>query len=356
MSILRTLLSTLTLLALSPMAKAQVSCDGFLIAVNYCAGDSSCLALLQASDPIHYAACMGSSAKTANAISTINATSFNQIQQTSNAVADRMLARRLPSPGQQLASKSTGVAAGNEGEKFNFWGNLSHVHSEYSGDHGVSLADQSKSHVMNTLLGVDYSIAKNLVVGVSLADDRGHGSMGSAATATSTHGYNLAPYFGWQISQSLALDTIVGWGKGNFHGSNVDQDTRRSFYGVNLTHNQWINNFQLTGKASWLSAEEKYGSTNNASRADYRIDRFRLGGELGYWINGMMPYVGVAYTTDHRSADATSALGKNAMLWSVGMNFFSLAYGITGGISYTTETARSNGINNIVGANVSMKF
>ncbi|CAK0776530.1 hypothetical protein CCP3SC15_5520003 [Gammaproteobacteria bacterium] len=75
----------------------------------------------------------------------------------------------------------------------------------------------------------------------------------------------------------------------------------------------------------------------------------------------MMPYVGLSYSSDlSRSTNQVGAsadlVGKNAWIWTVGLNFFSLRNGLTGGIAYSQEEGRTNQKNNILVANIGLRF
>jgi hypothetical protein len=51
-----------------------------------------------------------------------------------------------------------------------------------------------------------------------------------------------------------------------------------------------------------------------------------------------------------------SVLSKGAFIWSLGMNYFSLANKITGGLAYNQETNRTNSKNYNLMANINIRF
>ena len=251
----------------------------------------------------------------------ISNTSLQQMLTISNAVGFRMgiLQSR---PANIVSSNQTfGLAAGGN-EKWNAWGSLSANNNEYKG------FDQD---VTTAVSGLDYTVAPTLVAGASVAYDRSTGSLFNITTT----GYTVAPYLGWQINKDWSLDASMGWGEGKTNIGTNEIKPDRFFYGTNLSYTQWSGNWQFTGKASYLYGEEKYEST--LLNAKNKIDQWRLGGQAGYWMaGGIMPYFGLAYSTDDTKTAlaGTNDLGKNAWTVSVGANFFSLANNLTGGIVY----------------------
>jgi len=74
-----------------------------------------------------------------------------------------------------------------------------------------------------------------------------------------------------------------------------------------------------------------------------------------------MPYASIGYVSDlDRKTTQFGApndpIGKNAWVWAVGANFFSLSSGVSGGIAYRQEESRSNQKNNSLTANVNFRF
>lgn len=344
---------------------ASATCSQFLQCLQS-SSMSSCLSSYPNGE-----ACLGSTSSSSVA-QQIAGTTVQQVSVVSNVIGARLLSagsgptQKVTSAGQPVS----GVAAGNGKAAYNVWGNIANTSTDYSGNSSQGNADKSGSEVVNTVVGFDYGIAPGMILGLSAAFDRGSGAMGTRASATNTEGQNFAPYFGWQITKDLALDVSAGWGKGRFSSSPTMMvaDSKRSFGAVNLAYASWMGNVQLVGKAGYLDAKEKYGDSRNngATQANTsstnKVGQFRIGGEAGYWMNGVMPFAGLAYTTDRRrSSNAagiadTSVLGKKAFVGSLGVNFFSVSSGIAGGLVYSQESGRSNGKNNSLGANISFKF
>lgn len=273
----------------------------------------------------------------------ISNTSLQQMLTISNALNFRMSVLQSRPANLAASGQTFGMAAGG-GEKWNAWGSLAANHNEYKG------LDQD---VTTGVVGADYAVSPTLVVGASVAYDRTTGSLFN----TTTTGYSVAPYVGWQINKDWALDATMGWGGGktNFGVNEVKPD--RFFYGSNLSYTQWSGNWQFSGKLGYLYGEEKYDST--ILTAKNKIDQWRLSGQAGYWMaGGIMPYVGLAYSSDNTKTalKGTDDLGKNAWLWTVGANIISLKNNLTGGIAYNQESGRSNSKRDNVMLTINYRF
>ena len=299
---------------------------------------------------------------------TMTATAIAHSNAISKSLADRFLAAAGP---KTLASKGfSGMAAGAQADKWNVWANISGSDTKIEYTNTSNSTTRNDSNILTAVIGADYALSPTIVLGFSGSFDHGDGSgkAGSGVSQnTNTSGYLLAPYIGMQLTDELALDASAGFGQGKMNTElGPKNDADRSFGAVNLSYSRWFQNAQLTGKLGYLHAEENYGNsktngvenlyTNNRNK----LDQFRVGVQVGYWINGFMPYAGVAFTTDDRSSSnkymAVDPIGKNATLWSLGVNFFSLSSKVTGGIAYNRETGRSNSRNDSLMANINIRY
>ncbi len=298
----------------------------------------------------------------------INGTSFQQA-----AAISRSLRLRFESdnPGPRADAGIKGMAAGNAGKKWNVWGNVENNDTRQSYRNLGGLVTRNDSDVLNTVLGVDYSLSPTAVFGVSVAIDRGD-TAGTDSTFTylnkvDTDGYSIAPYVGIQINKALSFDASLGMGKGKF-GTNhrTDGKSDRWFGAANLNYEHWMGQVQFTGKASYLRAVEDYENTRNAgvpvigTAARNTLGQIRLVAQAGYWMNGVMPYASLGYVSDVERKStlfgATNPIGKDAWVWSLGINFISLSNGLTGGIAYKQEESRGNQQNKSLMANIALRF
>jgi hypothetical protein len=362
----------IALSSMSSMAFAQSStCGGpsgalsmyaSAVSSGFITGGSGSATYIQANHP----ECFASGATTSTI--EINATSFTQATAVSRAIGSRF---NLTSGGPLASAGTTGLSAGGMSDKMNVWGSIDQNNTDFSYTNAKipPTITTGKNDVTTSVIGFDYSLSPQMVAGVSAAFDRANGSGASPGTLTSTHtdGYQIAPYIGYQLSKELALDASVGLGSGDFSNSGtVKARADRWFAAANLSYAKWMGNVQLTGKAGYLHGEEKYGNSTLAgvttpnTASTNKIDQLRLGAQAGYWMNGVMPYVGLAYTSDFgRSSSAPGSnyqLGRDAFVWSLGANFISLSSKITGGVSYQVESNRTNSDNDVLSANVNFRF
>lgn len=295
--------------------------------------------------PQYHPECFGASSQ-ASAVA-ISQTSFVQISAISTALSNRFLL----APPTKIAGLASGIAAATPGKAWNVWANLNDGRSEQEYFRPLAASNiRITTDSLNTVLGGDYALSPTLAAGVSVAFDRASGEShanGAKQNDLLNKGYMVAPYLGMSLRKDLALDASLGWGQGELSQTgNVTADADRWFAGVNLNYANWFGNTQLTGRLGWYHGEEDYdnakanGATLSGTAAKNKLDQWRLGVQVGWWMNGVMPYVGLGYSSERRSTSLSGAsdpIGKNAWKLSLGANFLSLASGMTGGIAYEQE-------------------
>lgn len=368
-------------------AANATTCPVVIALYTGCSGTPAAIAACQAQYISYHPECFGSSSNTAAGSKAIQATSLEQMLAISSN-ASRGASRLSAPPGAVADSgQRNGLAAGNPSGKWNVWASVAESDNKYdrgaytlsTDAAGTIRTNKFDNRLSNLVLGGDYQWAPNMAVGFSVAFDNSRGSAASyggaavltpdAAKSISSSGYSYAPYLGWQINKDLALDATVGWGSGKSTvDSTVKTDSTRFFYGANLGYAKWYGNWQVTGKGSYLFGEEKAGDSKNSgvtlanTKVTNEVGQFRLAGQASYWMNGVMPYFGLAFASDQRSSTANAdqklatEMGKNAWVWSVGANFISIKNAITGGIGYEQETGRTYSKNNKLMANINARF
>lgn len=349
----------------STFAFAQSSCDSVLSAYSEAVsiGDSSWASSIVSNHP----ECFGGEGPTSTTSNIqISATSFTQATAISRAIA----ARVMPLSGGPIksAQATSGLAAGGMPQAWNVWANVDQNDTEFSYTNLAATKTRGANDVLTTVIGADYALASNMVAGVSLAFDDGDGWGQIAAGAknkTSTDGYLLAPYLGYQLSKELSVDVSAGVGSGDYAGAGgLKAKADRWFAAANLNYARWMGDWQITGKASYLHGEEDYGNTkvNGVAQANTgstnKLDQIRLNAQAGLWMNGFMPYAGLGYTSNvHRSSTAGSdPLGRDSFVATLGVNFFSLSSKVTGGLFYEQELNRKHADNQVISANVNFRF
>ena len=276
----------------------------------------------------------------------ISSTSLTQMLAISNAISFRAGGAFQAPPGARADSgQRFGMAAGGGARMWNAWGSIAGDTFKYTP------ANNAKLETTNTVLGADFALDPTVTLGVSAAFDRSTGSLFN----TTTTGYTVAPYVGWQISKEWSLDAIAGWGQGDTDVGAISIKPDRLFYGTNLSYTTWSGNWQLSAKGSYLYGEEKYDAPFSVTN---KIDQWRLGGRVGYWMDGVLPYFALAYSSDNQKTAGvgTNNLGETATLSSLGVDFISLKNNLTGGIVVSTESGRSNSKRDSVMANINYRF
>lgn len=266
------------------------------------------------------------------------------------------------------------MSSGSEFTKWNFWGTLTSNETEQSLATKTKLIDIDTT-IGTGLLGGDYTLSPTMVVGLSASINRGNGSIDHLNDAgllisenNDSNSFVIAPYFGMQFSPELSLDVSLGFGSGELDlYKNTKNDYDSWFTGVNLSYATWMDNIQLSSKLSYMHGEEDHDASKtngkiNPDAATNKLDQIRLGTQVGYWLDGFMPYVSLAYSSDvssetsRTSSSFVNSIGKNAWVWSLGVDFFSLPNDITGGLSFTKEEGRDHQDNNTIAGNISIKF
>lgn len=350
---------------------ALANCDS-IVSVDYALALSTNNAALAAEILSSSPECFGGGSTTSRV--QISGTMFQQASAISSALTSRQL---LDGPAPVAAAGLRGAAAGAKLGQWNVWGNLGETNSRqrYAANSAYSGPGFARSNVdvLNTVFGVDYTFTPALVAGVSLGIDGGDGRGGHtnpafALNRIESKGYAVAPYLGWQISRTLSLDASAGYGRGEvdtFTTNSVDAD--RWFGAANLNYNRWMGNWQFGGRASFLHGVEDYGkikvSGASVAGTDARntLDQVRLAVQAGYWMNGVMPYAALAYVHDVRRKTTqfgapSNPIGRDGWEWRLGVNFYSLKDGLTGGLAYSQEEGRNHQKSHNLTANIGLRF
>jgi len=374
----------LTVFSSSASAISQICVSATQFGIPQCAlnpaTQAACVASIQANHP----ECFGTTSSTAASSQGIYSTTIQQMLAISTAVGARTVTNQNR-PGSKAADsgQAFGLAAGNPSAQWNFWGSVNNDKNKYDRGSYVDAAaairnNRYDTNVTNIVVGGDYQLSPTVAGGLSAAFDNSSGTgesflagVSQGIAAQSTNGYTVAPYVGWLINQDWSLDATLGFGKVKTNSDGITGKADRLFYGTNVNYVTYNGNWQLTGKGSYLHGEEKSGNLTNGVGAlmagtatTNKIDQLRVQAQAGYWMNdNVMPYFGLGYSNDiSRSTTVGAAaqlgkeIGKNAMVWTAGINFFSIKNSITGGLAYNQETGRTYAKNNNLMGNINYRF
>ena len=344
---------------------AHANCDTDLVA--YSAAVSANNAVVAGQFISETPECFGASPQAAQV--QINGTSFQQVGSISRALGLRFAS---DNPGPWADAGLKGMAAGNAGKKWNVWGDLGNNDTRQRYINGFGTTTLSDANVSNAVLGADIPWSPSTVVGLSLAIDRGDMDGRDPGLTyfnqSSTSGYALAPYVGIQLSKAFFLDASMGLGRGKFRtNNNTDGKASRWFAAANLGYESWMGKYQLTGKASYLHAFEDYANTRangvgvNGTAAKSTLGQIRLAAQVAYWADGIMPFASLGYMSDVERKTTlfgtfANPIGRDAWVWSLGVNFISLSSGLTGSIVFRQEEGRTSQDVRMLSANIGLRF
>ena len=262
---------------------------------------------------------------------------------------------------------STGAAAAPGGRPWNAWVAYSQSKVGYT-------PMQANGTVDVGVVGVDYALSSNVILGVALSGDRTRVSTGFNGGSLNGNGYTISPYIGVALSRSLTLDATIGTGRtkqdlnvgGGVTGSLTNRRTLGSV-GLSYRH-QGGGNWQFTGRGALLAVEDRLGAftlSNGGLVADgtVSVTQMRLSGQAGYKMGAVTPYVGLTYVYDiHRPniqpfVGQTQAPTNDRDAWTpvIGLRFNS-AGSLYGGIQYSSEQSRSQVKNNQLLFNLGIRF
>lgn len=272
----------------------------------------------------------------------------------------------------QIGSNKSGMAAGGSAEQWNAWLNASRASIGNTYQNLTIGADtRFEGNVDNLIGGIDYGLNKDWVVGASFGFDKTTLDTAFNNGSLTSNGAMIAPYVSFQLNKVVSLDAIIGYAEGDstiqsnlFGPTNGSQQFTRNFGALNLSATQWAESWQLTGKVSYLVAEEKlkdytdsigsttFGQTN-------RMQQIRLSGQVGYWKDGIMPYAGLTYSNDI-SAPTSVVSGfelpqtRDSYTYVIGVSVF--GKNVMGNVNYSQERGRENNKNNVLMGSLGYRF
>lgn len=265
---------------------------------------------------------------------------------------------------QQIAQgPGSGLASGDAWPRWNTWITGANNDLAYDGSQG-SGSFRFDGDKQGVTLGGDYRLTAAATLGLSLSYDDGSATPKQGnGLRLDNRGYNVAPYFAYQLTPQISVDATVGWGQGTMSRSggglaSYSVDTQRQFAGVNLNAGYWFGNWQMTSKASLLySAQKNDADGAQLDEALKYLAQARVGTQLGYWVgNGWMPYLSATYVNDFaRNSTGGYSFDRDGFLLGLGTHYFSRG-GVTAGASFVSEVGRRNTTNNVFTANLSVRF
>ena len=341
----------------SKIAMSAVAVTG-LIAIS---GEASALPCTTPGYTTTYSACT-SNAVAASTVVTSAETVGIAAAQTAGIVSDRISALSSGASGVKVSSADgvtkygyslsldeEGKAAGNGNGKIGLW-----FSGSYTNIDSNQVDAQFDGDISSGVVGIDYKVKDNLIAGVALGyEDSNFTTTFNAGTEDSS-GWTVAPYALFQVNKTFSVDATVGYSSLNYDMTRAEvrdlntvtgsTDAERWFAAANV-NGDWVKNkFLIGGSVGVLSvSEDKDAFTEVGSGAfavaanSTNIGRVHIGGDLGYDLGKMVPYVSADFRHDYD----TDATGSESVEVGIGSRF-KLGNAISASIEANTVQLKDN--------------
>lgn len=271
---------------------------------------------------------------------------------------------RFALPGQG----GTGAAGAPGGKAFNAW--FAYSRSDIAYEYRPLKSD---GNVDVYILGVDYTLKSNAVIGLALAVDRSDidlngTSFGVGGGKMKGKGNTLSLYGGLPINKNWTADVSVGVGRTEVDtkvfGTSSDMDDDRTTFAAGLAYRQLFgadSKWMLTGRGGYIFVKDKLGSytmSNGTFVPSGRVEvsQLRFGGQAAYNFGNFVPYAGLSYIYDLKEPNQPGADNdRDGMQGTLGIRF-SAPSGLYGGLQYSSEFSRSQIKNDQWMLNIGSRF
>ncbi len=247
-----------------------------------------------------------SNAITTTVISTIRRGYLKSIRKTFGL----RFVQRGTLPSTTGGARDLGMAAGDEGSDISTW-----VNTGYQNYHADAGGVSSKSNIYAGLVGMDYAISERYIVGVSAgyttsrtrSDFVAAGGGGTVIESNSTlDDWTIASYGAALLTDNFFIDVTAGatfeeqrlntLTDTNLVTESGDQDALTTFVSINFNYAEIFENWIVSGSIGFNYSKNRAkaftsdqgivlpGSVQNDSS-------MTVGGELGYQLDGYIPYV-----------------------------------------------------------------
>jgi hypothetical protein len=300
----------------------------------------------------------------------ITNSNLSQAGTISGVISGAVSGRAAPGfPRSALMSDGETGLAGSANARWNVWGGYGYSRVGYTFQ-----PLRSGGSVDTFLGGVDYTFMPNLIAGVALSSDRSRIGTTFNNGNLDINGYSVAPYLAWAINRNWVLDASIGFGRGNISQSDRgaavaitgNNKTDRSFGALSLSYGKRMARWDLTAKASYLFAEDRFSAYTQSNAvavpgSTVRVGQIRLGGMAAYDAGMFQPFIGLYYATDTQRPTSLAAGGvrpandRDSIFVQVGANLVTRGPW-SAGMSFQSETNRSQVKNDQWLLNVGYRF
>lgn len=271
--------------------------------------------------------------------------------------------------GNRLAlGQETGAAAAAGQPRWNLWFAAGENHQAYN-------FQPAQSTGTSTLVlgGIEYTFANNMVGGLAVNTDRTRSIFKSNLNSPlSVNGYSFAPYLSIPFAHNWLFDASIGFGRSDIKVTDFsalatgDTNSNRTYASLAVTYATRIGAFDVQAKANYVDALDKVASFTMTDRtfipaSNIHVSQVRLGAQAAYNAGVFTPFVGATYVSDIQSPNAptfggqTPANDKDGWQLTAGVNIYSRG-AVSGGLLFSTEVGRQQVKNDVILANIAVRF
>ncbi len=267
----------------------------------------------------------------------------------------------------------TGIAAGEQsavlGDNMSVWSSINY--SEAESDFA---ATAFKSETTGGSVGIDYMLSKFVTLGayVSYSDTDTNSTFNGGSSDTQT--FSFGPYATFVVDDMFNVDASIGYSTSDIDNTRTvgavvatgSQNGDTVFMSIGLNGMKWYDNIGVSGRLGWsYSDTDNDAYTDSLATAfaatDSQLGQIQLGGQVSYYTENFMPYIGATYVYDVISDDVTTVAppqpdnDDDEVRLEGGLSIFGTG-AFSGGLSANYTVLREDYEAWGVGGNVSLRF
>jgi hypothetical protein len=267
----------------------------------------------------------------------------------------------------------TGIAAGEQAavldDNVSVWSSINY--SEAESDFTATAFD---SETVSGSVGMDYVLSKFVTLGayVSYSDTETNSAFNGGSSDTQT--FSIGPYATFVVDDMFSIDASVGYSTSDIDNTRTvgavvatgSQNGDTVFMSIGLNGMKWYDNIGVSGRVGW-----SYSDTDNDAytdslattfaATDSQLGQIQVGGQVSYYTENFMPYIGATYVYDAISDDVTTVTppqpenDDDEIRLEGGLSIFGSG-AFSGGLSANYTVLREDYEAWGVGGNVALRF
>jgi len=212
----------------------------------------------------------------------------------------------------------TGIAAGEQAavtsDNVSVWSSINY--SEAESDFTATAFD---SETVSGSVGMDYVLSKFVTLGayISYSDTDTKSAFNGGSSDTET--FSIGPYATFVVDDNFSVDASIGYSTSDIDNTRTvgavvatgSQNGDTVFMSIGLNGMKWYDNIGVSGRVGWSYSDTDNDSyTDSLSTAfaatDSQLGQIQVGGQVSYYTENFMPYIGATYVYDAISDDVTT--------------------------------------------------